>query len=137
MILAVSGDVGGMKALIPVLDRMIERDVDFKVVAHRGLEEYFIDRAIEIDILNDEFCDQVLDSISTLIFTTSVKDEYPLRLAKRAKAKGVYLISLLDNWMNYKIRFKLNEEFVFPDKYCVMDHFAYKAAVMDGIPECI
>ena len=140
-VLAVSGDIGGQKALIPVLESMAERQIDFRIVDHRGLGN-ISDKWIKslITSSNEDKWNEILkkERISSLIFTTSVSDNFPLKLAKSAKNANIAVFSILDNWMNYRKRLEINgESTLLPDIYFVMDKVAFDGAVREGIPESI
>jgi nitrogen regulatory protein PII-like uncharacterized protein len=139
-ILAISGDIGGQKALVPVLEKMHEENVDFTVIENRGLEK-FSDKwkSIKLDSEDEESWNKTFTELNAgaIIFSTSVKDTFPLRLAKKGKEKGMTTFCLLDNWMNYRKRLELDGNLFLPDKYLLMDQMAYNEALKDNLPESI
>ena len=134
-ITAISGDVGGQKALIPVLRLMEQREIDFFVIAHRGLEKFFPDKTVSASAGQNNSNHELPDDTDLVIFTTSVKDSFPLEFAKSAKEKGIPVACLLDNWMNYRKRLEVDGEMLIPDRYFIMDKKAFQGAVKDGIPK--
>ena len=140
-ILIVSGDIGGAKAVGAVLSMLSDYTKDFYVVRHREFNISNNDwKTIDIEIINENTWSLVFDTldIKILLWSTSVSDIFPLRLARKAKELGVYVICLLDNWMNYKFRLEIDgEKPLIPDCYMVMDQLAYDEAIRDGIPENI
>jgi len=136
------GDIGGARVLMPVIEDLSKINKDIFIIPHRDLNNIVslnIKRA-DIDKLSSE--DKIKfffkkEKATVFVFSTSVKDLFPLRLSGIAKENGVKVICILDNWVNYKRRLQLDDNIVLPDKYIVMDKFAYDEAVKDGIPEDI
>lgn len=141
-ILAVAGDVGGARAVIPVLDYLASVGesltiVDYGFLTNEAPNSWKRTPAI---LRGKDSLEHLFDTerFKVLIFATSVKDAFPLRVAQLARRFGVYVICLLDNWMNYRHRLRMNGQQVFlPDLYMVMDALAFEGACADGIPASI
>ncbi len=58
-------------------------------------------------------------------------------MMEECKKNGVYTVSILDYWSNYKNRFLIDERLVWPDCFIVMDDIAKKEALADGVPQQI
>lgn len=138
-ILAVSGDVGGARAIMPVLEYFFIQGCSFSIVMHGILAKESPDSWNRIlPVLNGQ---KSLESYfkqgacKILLFSTSVRDVFPLRVARLAREYGLFVICLLDSWMNYRSRLEIDgKETFWPDIYAVMDEYAFKESVDDGIP---
>lgn len=142
-VLVVSGDIGGARAVLPVLDEFKNKQIKFQIIAHRYLNDILPEEFSRIQLtetVSDADLKQIFNrnKIDVLLFTTSVSDVFPLKVARAAYEEGVPTVCLLDNWMNYRKRLEINEGDIFyPDIYAVMDGLAYNQAKNDGIPEKI
>ena len=63
-----------------------------------------------------------------LITGTSHSNRFELNAIKKAKNNNIYSVSFLDHWVNYKERFLLKNEFIFPNEIIVGDIDAYSLA---------
>jgi hypothetical protein len=141
-VLVVTGDVGGTRAIIPVLDYLSERNEPFTVVEHGFLKNEAVKKwkTISASLHGNNSLESLFGNscFKALIFTTSVKDIFPLKVARLARDFGVYVICLLDNWMNYRYRLEIDGQQVFlPNLYLVMDDLAFEEARKEGLPEHI
>ena len=71
--------------------------------------------------------DEILAICDLLIFSTGWSKHEVAAIAK-AKRQGVFSIAILDHWVNYKMRFMLDNNFVFPNAIWVSDESALKIA---------
>ena len=55
---------------------------------------------------------------------------------KIANSKGIKTISFIDHWTNLKQRFKLQEQYIYPEQILVIDQKAKNLAINEGIEEC-
>lgn len=134
-ILAATGDIGGAMALLPVLCELRRRKIDFSLSDHgviSGKGGHDWKKLSE----EDSFTSIASGKTGLLIFSTSVKDAFPLKLARFARSKAVKVFCLLDNWMNYRLRMEIDGgDFFIPDSFLVMDEYAKSEAVKDGFPK--
>ena len=63
-----------------------------------------------------------------LITGTSLSNRFELNTIKKAKKNNIYSVSFLDHWVNYKERFLLKNQFIFPNEIIVGDIDAYSLA---------
>ncbi len=63
-----------------------------------------------------------------LITGTSLRNRFELNAIKKAKKNNIYSVSFLDHWVNYKERFLLKNQFIFPNEIIVGDIDAYSLA---------
>lgn len=138
-ILFASGDVGGARALMPVIQLCAESCLPFAVLQHGFIvQESHPDwpmipcprelagRSL-IGLLNRH-------DIRTLVFASSIEDIAALRLARSAQELGIPVIHLLDNWSSYRRRLETDGLPTFrPDYYAVMDERALLESVQDGV----
>lgn len=138
-VLAVAGDVGGARVIIPVLACLSDKGQSFAIVDHGSLtcEAPALWKRIPKDgnSLQGLFKSGYF---KVLIFGTSVKDTTALKIARLARSFKVFVICLLDNWMNYRRRLEVDNEPMFlPDIYMVMDEPAFQQALDEGIPASV
>jgi hypothetical protein len=133
------GDIGGQRALFPLLEKIINDGNKVFIFSHR-LEKNEVNNLkleiVDVDLANvDSFIKE--HKIEKYIFSTSVADRFALEMAEIFKSKYfIPSICVLDNWMNYKVRMELgNNQYHFPTIYCVMDELAKSEAILAGIPE--
>lgn len=138
-ILFASGDIGGARVLLPVIESCIRKDLSIVVLDNghitkeapqeweRILPERFFHTNNGRNIFRQE-------EIGLLVFSSSVKDTIPLSLARRARESGIPVFHVLDNWTGYRERMETDGFPTFsPDRYIVMDEIAYEDALEAGI----
>lgn len=59
---------------------------------------------------------------------------FEINCIKQAKSKGVYTISFIDHWVNFKLRFNGLNEDEMPDEIWVIDENAKDLAEKEGLP---
>lgn len=140
MILFVAGDVGGARALLPVIAECARRQVPFSLVDHgllaREGSPSWPAIAAPTDLSPTKVATWLTEhKIALLAFTSSVHDTFPLTLARAAQGMGLPVLHLLDNWSNYRRRLEHDGlPLLLPDLYAVMDELAAAGAVDGGIP---
>ena len=72
---------------------------------------------------------KIIDSSDFVITGTSYKSLTEYKCIKYCKKKNKKVYSVLDHWINYKIRFLRNRKYVFPDKIIVCDEDSRKLAL--------
>ena len=142
-VLFAAGDVGGARALLPVMQVCADNALPFVLLANGYLAQeapeswprvYFCgdhrDRAMQEFLQGHD--------IDRLVFASSVHDTLPLRLARGAKQCGIPVMHVLDNWTGYRHRLEMDGlPALVPDVYTVMDADALQAAVGDGIEAAV
>jgi hypothetical protein len=138
-VLFAAGDVGGARALLPIMQVCADQGVPFVLLAHGHLVQeapapwprvYFRcdnnNKAMQ-DFLHSH-------DIDRLVFASSVHDTLPLSLARCAKQLGIQVVHVLDNWTGYRRRLEMDGlPALVPDVYTVMDACALQAAMRDGV----
>lgn len=140
-VLFASGDVGGARVLMPVIESCIRKDLSIAVLDNghitqeapqkweRIRPERFFSQNRGGNIFKQE-------EIGLLVFSSSVKDTIPLTLARKARESGIPVFHILDNWTGYRERMETDGLPTFsPDRYVVMDNIAYEDALEAGIEE--
>ena len=64
-----------------------------------------------------------------LITTTSIKNSFELTAKLYCKKHNIKIISVLDHWINYKLRFKVKNKIYLPDEIWVFDKYAKKLSM--------
>ena len=136
-ILFAAGDVGGARAILPVMRQAACADFDVSALAHGVLKEEGDSAWTWCDL--DTACRM---RPGALIYATSVKDLLAFQCACAMRDLGVPIIHVLDNWSNFAARlYGIDknglERCLTPDVYTVMDELSLQYAVSDGIPRSI
>jgi hypothetical protein len=138
-----SGDVGGARALLPVMELCEKKSLPFVMFEHGHIvseapkrwEKIFLGNGMDRAAAESLFKQS---NIGVLVFASSVKDAVPLTLARRARELNVPVIHVLDNWTGYRRRMEMDGLHAFtPDMYTAVDDLAFKEAIKDGIDESI
>jgi hypothetical protein len=134
-ILVVAGDPGGARAILPALAELEKRFRPFAIAEHGFLPEEAAVSWPRVGVPSDDAgLRDCLASYGGVVFGTSVKDAFPLTVARAAGALGLPTIAVLDNWMSYRRRLEIDGQSMFaPEAYAVMDELAQREAVADGI----
>lgn len=133
-----SGDVGGARALFPVIALCDRKKIPFMVLEHgdiiHALKKTW-KRVSPAAIKNGNPEDIFKkNNIGLLVFSTSVKDKTTLQLARYARKQDISIIHVLDNWTGYRTRLEMDgQELLMPDIYAVIDDVARSGAIQDGI----
>ena len=148
-ILAVCNHPGGAKALIPVLQSFIDREVAVYVITSHGSMPLFSSLRISCEAVssNSDRSDRlgIIQAIrpSVILLGTSVPDRLDTEWLEvgfiaAAKTARIKTIAILDHWTRYKDRFLISGEsdrYLFPDKICVLDQRAFNEMSNNGFPE--
>jgi hypothetical protein len=136
-----SGDVGGARAILPIIERCYNEGMGivFSDNGHLGKEapDYWLKVASEA-LASKAFIETFVhhNDIQVFIFASSLKDSAALTLARQIKELHRPVIHVLDNWTSYRSRMETDGLPVFiPDHYAVMDEMAYRAAIEEGLDE--
>lgn len=133
-LLFASGDVGGARALIPVIRRAQARGLRPAVVRHGAIAAEG-DAAWAWRAPDDA---RLLETPEVYVFTGSVKDPVGLRLARRAAERGLPTLFVLDSWSSYTERLCTDGAETFaPTLYCVPDALARTDAAANGVTGAI
>ncbi|MGM9987330.1 MAG: hypothetical protein ACI35O_08900 [Bacillaceae bacterium] len=139
-ILLLSHDLGGFDVIYPTYTRLKElgEQVLLSCVGPAGqLKGNF-------QCKEDEFFSKLKSlvykkKVKGLVTSTSLHSKIEVEAIKFCKEQGVKTVAILDYWISYAWRFRLNDDtYVYPDYYIVMDHVAYEEAIAAGVPkECL
>jgi hypothetical protein len=138
-VLFASGDVGGARALLPVMKVCEDKGLPFVLLAHGHLVQEAPESWPRVYFCcdnNDGAIQNFLQGhdIDRLVFASSVHDTLPLRIARYAKQLGIQVMHVLDNWTGYRRRLETDGlPALVPDVYTVMDACALQAAMRDGV----
>lgn len=137
----VAGDVGGARALYPVIQHAVAHGHAVHMLWHGHLATMPVIDGAQIHHLDKarDTSEQAAGLIAltrpdVLAFTSSVHDDTALRFAAAAQEARLPVAHLLDNWTSYRQRLMLGDRLVAPDLYAVMDDVARQGAAAEGIP---
>lgn len=132
-VLALAGDAGGVRAVSPVLRKLAAQPgITLQVQAYAAAVEIWRREGwpiAPVDIAAVASCDRVL------LGTSWQPEQWELEAIATAAKAGIRNVSVLDSWVNYRVRF-LNQrrEFVLPDAIAVMDESARTEMLAEGFP---
>jgi hypothetical protein len=138
-VLFAAGDVGGARALLPVMQVCADKGLPFVLLAHGHLVQEAPESwpRVHFCVANNHGAIQEFfqgHGIDRLVFASSVHDTLPLSIARMAKQLGIQVMHVLDNWTAYRRRLEMDGlPALVPDVYTVMDEYAWQAAVQDGV----
>lgn len=138
-ILFASGDVGGARALLPVMEVCEDKGLPFVLLAHGHLDQEASESWPRVYCACDPNNGAMRDflqvhAIDRLVFASSVHDTLPLSIARCAQKLGIQVLHVLDNWTGYRRRLEMDGlPALVPDVYTVIDDYAFQAARRDGV----
>ena len=144
-ILMVSGDIGGAKAMLPVIKSLLKKKFKVTLVKHGWLEKNFkklikIQKNIKLLPSDSNLLHNYIKrrTIDLLFFTPSKKDILPITLAREAKKNNIKVFYLLDSALRIKERLNHDKKKLFlPNIYGLQDQDAYNQAINEGVPKKI
>jgi len=151
-VLATSWHPGGANTIVPVIKKLIEENkVDVVVIGHQYSEKIFQSKGIDYKTiahwgLKDVSLDSMirllqLESPNLVLTGTSAqdpnnKDVIEQTIALAAQKMGINSLAVLDNWLNYSLRFgdvSGAKKFKFlPTKIAIMDQIAEQSMLNEG-----
>jgi hypothetical protein len=142
-VLFASGDVGGARAILPIIAVCEDMEMPFAVLCHGHIQTETLAHWEKIHLPQNSTANdfqKILEEhcIKVLVFASSIKDSVALSLARVAKKLGIVTIHVLDNWANYRERMERDGlETFLPAYYTVIDNLAFEEAVRSGIDPSI
>lgn len=141
-IVAVGGDPGGARALLPLLQALqAETQWQCHFAAYRQALEIWRAAGLSVEILPDsgEFeAGQWLanQAPSLLLLATSVNGiDHEKYLTAAAKQQHIPSLALLDYWSNYRLRFQLAGKLQLPSRIALMDERCREEMRQEGFPD--
>jgi hypothetical protein len=135
VILCAAGDPGGSRAVLPVVQELARRGAECRVAGHGFLGKELPPELCSLLCTLEEAEELLAQGGISYIFGSSVSDGLPLRMARKAKNAGGFIVHILDNWSSYAARLKTDgASMLVPDVYAVMDEAAKQGASAEGIP---
>jgi hypothetical protein len=140
-----SGDVGGARALLPVIQLCAAQGLEFACLGHGHLPSEASSQWPLLDIPDDcstqEAATLVADwNPQVYVFATSVHSRVALRVAWACRERSIPALHVLDHWSSYSERLEdksgaaSGPSLFVPDIYAVMDGHARDEAAAEGIP---
>lgn len=137
MILFVAGDPGGSRAIMAVAEYLVARGEDIFIAEH-GAPARETPAHMRKYLIKEEEALSRLPECDACVLGTSVSDDWPLGIARKAKENGAFVLHVLDNWSSYLSRLQTDGQPPFlPDIYTVIDADAYREATKAGVPSGI
>ena len=130
--LFIYSDPGGAKPVLSLVNSLKNLSA-YQIISDR---EYFFAKIFEVTVspFNDNEEEIIRNFHPDFIFTgTSYTSKIELRFLKKAHKMKIPSISFVDHLTSIKERFRLNEEFVFPNKIWLIDEEAKKIALREEI----
>lgn len=131
--LFLANDPGGYSAIKPIYDSLKTENCKLLLTGVAGDND--TNYMVQGDYLESVALWFESNPKAILVTGTSWKNENEIRAVNYCKKRGVVTVSIIDYWSNYKERFRLRENYLFPDYIFIMDEVSRKEAVNDGIPE--
>lgn len=136
-LLFAAGDVGGARALLPIIALAAARGERPAVLRHGALMREPGVPGAWIEAAEVPFNDPSRRP-SAYVFSGSVADPVPLQLARAAQRAGLPTIFVLDSWSSYTDRLTTDGGEAFtPNFYCVPDQQAKDDAFRAGVSGAI
>ena len=136
-ILAMAGDAGGARSLIPVIRRLIsDTSIRVECRAYTAAMDIWNTSGFQPrPVLPIEL--RGFDRI--LLGTTVGPRQWELHYISQARILQIRTVSILDFWMHYRERFTTNDgEFILPDAIAVMDERARQEMISAAFPaQCL
>jgi len=132
-VLAVAGDAGGARALLPVIESLLSRpDVAVECRAYAAASAIWDAaglQAVAAATLWSSHFDRLL------VGTSYGGERWELDYIKQASKRGVMSLAVVDSWVNYRERFESSvRELVLPDVITAIDASSRDAMVAAGLP---
>lgn len=142
-IFMMSGDVGGARAMLPIVKKLLQKNLKVTIVKHGWLEKNFVvlnKEKANLKILpsNENALKEYLKKniVGLFFFTPSKKDILPISIAREAKELNIPVFYLLDSALRIKERLNHDRKDLFlPTIYALQDQDAYDQAVSEGVPK--
>lgn len=137
-VLFAAGDPGGANAVLPVAVELAARGGAVSILDHGHLGRVAPSGLCRVDppAAGDGMAGWLAaHRVAAVCFGTSLADAVPLAVARAARAAGLPVGCVLDNWMNYRARLEVGGgDVLVPDLYAVMDDRARDEALAEGLP---
>lgn len=137
-ILFAASEVGSVRAVLPIAEECSQRGYRVVLLNRGAMPREFLKAWGHL-----AKCDETEEAIhafltehkvSCLVFSSNVKDELPLRIARIARDEGIPTVHVLDYWNGYASRMMLDgSELFLPDVFAVPDQLAAVSAIEEGI----
>ncbi|CUW41754.1 conserved protein of unknown function [Magnetospirillum sp. XM-1] len=137
LMLFAAADPGGANAILPVAVLLAGQGDEVAILDHGFLGRNAPAGLRRLSPPTGEDLGAWMEAsgVGGLCFGTSLADHLPLALARAARERGMPVLCVLDNWMNYRARLGMDGgAALIPDIYAVMDDKAHNEALAEGVP---
>jgi len=126
--LFIFSDPGGAKPLLAFIEN--HKLKDFKVISDR-VYDFFLDFGINVINFKNENIKKIIKEFNPeyILSGTSYTSKIELRFISEARKLNIDTYSYIDHYTNYKERFILDNQFIFPRNIILIDKVAEKIAI--------
>lgn len=130
-VLALAGDAGGARALLPVLQRLhVDPSIELLPQAYAAAVAIWKQAGLSPAAPDPAM---VRDADRVLLGTSWQAERWEQKIIVAAREAGVRTVSVLDGWANYAVRFlDESDQLVLPDAIAVMDQRGVDEMVTAG-----
>lgn len=131
----VFSDPGGAKSTIAFYLELKKILQDQILISDR-FHAFYNSMGVEVEIIDKKNVESFIENFrpDIIITGTSFPSNIELNCIKYFTNK-IPIISIIDHWINFKMRFVLNEQIYYPNNIFVIDKIAKKNATKEGIPK--
>jgi hypothetical protein len=134
----VFSDPAGTNACL-ALSRMFQKEFGIAPFLFSN-KKYFVGAAENFQLTETcpDFAALEIDCVFTGTSHPSSSGHFEVNCIRKAKHQNIYVVSFIDHWVNFKLRFEGLEQEEFPDEIWVVDQKAKELAISEGLNEsCI
>jgi len=126
--LFIFSDPGGAKPLLAFIEN--HKLKDYKVISDR-VYDFFLDFGINVINFKNENIKKIIKDFNPkyILSGTSYTSKIELRFISEAKKLNIDTYSYIDHYTNYKERFILENQYIFPKNIILIDKIAEKIAI--------
>ena len=132
--LFVFSDPGGAKPLLAFIKN--HKLKDYKVISDRKYK-FFLDFGINVINFKNENIEKIIKDFNPdyILSGTSYTSKIELRFISEAKKLNIDTCSYIDHYTNYKERFILDKQYIFPNNIILIDEIAEKIAIKNKLSD--
>ena len=128
-------DPAGTNACL-ALSRMYHKE--FGIAPYLFSNKKYLGWAVENFHLTEtcpDFEELEIDCVFTGTSHPSSSGHFEVNCIRKAKRQKIYVVSFIDHWVNFRLRFEGLEQDDFPDEIWVVDQKAKELAISEGLKE--
>ena len=132
--LFIFSDPGGAKPILAFIEN--HKLKDYKVISDR-VYDFFLDFGINVINFKNENIKKIIKDFNPkyILSGTSYTSKIELRFISEAKKLNIDTCSYIDHYTNYKERFILDKQYIFPNNIILIDEIAEKIAIKNKLSD--